>query len=97
MTIGVRKCPECESRRLYFDSDRGEIHCRDCGFVIDDKNVSLGKEWRDFEDVTTSEMRRSGAPTSYTKYDMGLGTAIGSDSDNFALDKKHRYKLEHQR
>jgi len=30
----VDKCPECESKRLYFDDSRAELVCRNCGFVI---------------------------------------------------------------
>lgn len=90
----IKKCPECGSANLYDNRDKGEIVCRNCGLVIDGKNISLGKEWRDFEESEDSEMKRSGAPTSYTKYDLGMGTAIGSESDAFSLDKKQRYKLQ---
>ena len=90
----IKKCPECGSANLYNNKDKGEIVCRACGLVIDSKNISLGKEWRDFEEGDDSEMKRSGAPTSYTKYDLGMGTAIGSESDAFSLDKKQRYKLQ---
>lgn len=90
----VRKCPECGSTNLYNNKDKGEIVCRSCGLVIDGRNISLGKEWRDFEESEGSEMRRTGAPTTYTKFDMGLGTSIGSESDSFSLDKKQRYKLQ---
>jgi len=90
----VKKCPECGGKNLFNNKDKGEIICRNCGLVIDSKNISLGKEWRDFEEDDDSEMKRSGAPTSYTKYDMGLGTAIGSEADTFSLDKKQRYKLQ---
>ena len=83
----IKKCPECGSSNLYNNKDKGEIICRSCGLVIDSKNISLGKEWRDFEEGDDSEMKRSGAPTSYTKYDLGMGTAIGSESDAFSLDK----------
>ncbi|MFW6233703.1 MAG: transcription initiation factor IIB, partial [Nanoarchaeota archaeon] len=90
----IKKCPECGSSNLYNNKDRGEIICRNCGLVIDSKNISLGKEWRDFEESESSEMKRSGAPTSYTKYDLGMGTSIGSESDTYSLDKKQRYKLQ---
>lgn len=93
-TENLKKCPECSSSNLYNNRDKGEIVCRDCGFILDSRNISLGKEWRDFEESDDSEMRRSGAPTSYTKYDLGMGTAIGSESDAFSLDKKQRYKLQ---
>ena len=90
----IKKCPECGGTNLYYNKDNQEIICRSCGFVLDDKNISLGKEWRDFEEGHDSEMRRSGSPTSYTKYDMGLGTSIGSERDTYSMDKKHRYKLQ---
>lgn len=90
----MKRCPECGSTNLFNNKDKGEIICRSCGLVIDSKNISLGKEWRDFDEGEESEMKRSGAPTSYTKYDLGMGTAIGSDSDAFSLDKKQRYKLQ---
>lgn len=90
----IKKCPECQSTNLYNNKDKGEIVCRACGLVIDSKNISLGKEWRDFDEGEDSEMKRSGAPTSYTKYDLGMGTSIGSESDTFSLDKKQRYKLQ---
>lgn len=90
----IKKCPECEGTNLYNNKDKGEIICRSCGLVIDSKNISLGKEWRDFEESDDSELKRSGAPTSYTKFDLGMGTAIGSESDSYSLDKKQRYKLQ---
>ena len=93
-TENIKKCPECGSPNLYHNRDKGEVVCRNCGYIIDSRNISLGKEWRDFEESDDSEMRRSGAPTSYTKYDLGMGTSIGSESDAFSLDKKQRYKLQ---
>ncbi len=94
VSINTKKCPECGSNKLYHNTSKGEIDCQECGFIIDDKNISLGKEWRDFEESESNEMRRSGAPSSYTKYDLGMGTSIGSESDSFSLDKKQRYKLQ---
>jgi transcription initiation factor TFIIB len=90
----IKKCPECESTNLYHDKEKGEIICKSCGLVIDSKNISLGKEWRDFDEGDDSEMKRSGSPTSYTKYDLGMGTSIGTESDMFSMDKKQRYKLQ---
>ncbi len=90
----IKKCPECGSTNLFNNKEKGEIICRSCGLVIDSRNISLGKEWRDFEEDDDSEMKRSGAPTSYTKYDLGMGTTIGSDLDTYSLDKKQKYKLQ---
>ena len=94
MSSNIRKCPECESLNLYHDKEKGEIICRNCGFILDDKNVSLGKEWRDFDDGDSSQMKRGGSPTSFTRHDMGMGTSIGSEKDSYSLDKKRRYKFQ---
>ncbi len=90
----IKKCPECGGTNLFNNKNKGEIICRSCGLVVDAKNISLGKEWRDFDEGDDSEMKRSGAPTSYTKYDLGMGTSIGTEADSFNLDKKQRYKLQ---
>jgi transcription initiation factor TFIIIB Brf1 subunit/transcription initiation factor TFIIB len=66
-----------------------EVICKDCGLVIEDKMVSFDQEWREFEDSDASQ-RRTGAPTTYTKYDQGLGTEIGQKSDLYGLEGKER-------
>jgi transcription initiation factor TFIIB len=87
----IKKCPECGSTNLYYDKERGEIICRDCGFVIDDKMVDFGQDWRDFEDSGQYE-RRAGAPMTYTQFDQGLSTDIGKRSDLSSLSGKNRDK-----
>ena len=88
----IKKCPECGSVNLYYDKEKGEIICKDCGFVIDDKAIDFGQEWREFEDSGESE-RRSGAPSTYTQYDQGLGTDVGRRSDLSKLSGKTRNKF----
>ncbi len=87
----IKRCPECGSTNLYHDKERGEIICRDCGFVIDDKMVDFGQDWRDFDDDSQSD-RRAGAPMTYTQFDQGLGTDIGRRSDLSMLKGKNRDK-----
>ena len=87
----IKRCPECGSVNLYFDKERGEIICKDCGFVIDDKMVDFEQEWREFEDSDVSE-RRAGAPMTYTQFDQGLGTDIGRKSDLSSLSGKSKDK-----
>ncbi len=41
-------CPECGSKRLVFDQERGEVYCKNCGTVIEEDILDLGKEWRNF-------------------------------------------------
>ncbi len=89
----IKRCPECGSINLFFNKDKGEIICKDCGLVIDDKLIDHGKDWRDFEDSDDVSKRRTGAPMSYSQYDQGLGTAIGSTADLGRLDGKSKNKF----
>tara|TARA_R100000315_G_scaffold5392_1_gene1844 strand:+ start:1981 stop:2961 length:981 start_codon:yes stop_codon:yes gene_type:complete len=43
----IVKCTECNSRNLKLDSNKGELYCEDCGFVLQDEMLeatSSGKE-----------------------------------------------------
>ncbi|TKJ17043.1 hypothetical protein CEE44_00725 [Candidatus Woesearchaeota archaeon B3_Woes] len=88
----IKKCPECESINLFWNREKGEIICKDCGLVIEDKMVDFGQEWREGED-STERKGRTGAPMTYTQYDQGLGTEIGTSSDLYGLGGKDRNKF----
>ena len=88
-----KKCPECGSINLIFNKEKGEIICKDCGFVLEDKMVDFGQEWREFDQEDGDKRRRTGAPSTYTKFDRGLGTDIGQSSDIFKLGSKGRNKF----
>jgi len=91
----VKKCPECNSINLFINRDKGEIICRDCGIVVDDKLVEFGQEWRDFdsEGEGSEGHGRTGAPMTYTQYDKGLGTEVGQKADLLQLASKDRNKF----
>ena len=89
----VKKCPECGGKNLFWNKEKGEIVCKDCGLVIEDKMVDLGQEWREFDSDQASTKRRTGAPMTYTQYDQGLGTEIGQKADLFQLGDKGRSKF----
>ena len=89
----VKKCPECGSINLFSNKEKGEIICRDCGLVIDDKMVDFDQEWREYEDDGDTSKRRTGSPMSYTQYDQGLGTEIGKKGDLYKLDSGDRNKF----
>src|SRR3990167_7515406 len=38
----IKKCPECGSIHLTYDSHLGEIICNDCGLVVEEKMVDTG-------------------------------------------------------
>lgn len=89
----VKKCPECGGINLSWNRDRGEIICRDCGLVIEEKMVDFTQEWREFDSEEGEKRRRSGAPMTYTQYDQGLGTEVGQKADLLRLGGKDRNKF----
>jgi transcription initiation factor TFIIB len=89
----IKKCPECGSTSLSYNSDKGEVICKECGLVLEDKMVDFGQEWREFDSETGEQKRRTGAPMTYTQYDQGLGTEIGQKSDLYGLDGAGRNKF----
>ena len=59
------------------DSSRGEVYCGQCGFVVREKTVETGPEWRSFSNEEKDDKSRTGLPTSIAIHDMGLATTIG--------------------
>jgi transcription initiation factor TFIIB len=89
----IKKCPECGGINLFWNREKGEIICKDCGLVIEDKMVDMGQEWREFDSEGAEKRRRTGAPMTYTQYDQGLGTEVGQQSDILRLGGKDRNKF----
>ncbi|MFH1591277.1 MAG: transcription initiation factor IIB [archaeon] len=89
----IKKCPECGGINLFWNKEKGEVICRDCGLVIEDRMVDFDQEWREFDSNQESQRRRTGAPMTYTQYDQGLGTEIGRKSDIYQLGNKDRNKF----
>ncbi len=89
----VKKCPECGGMNLSMNREKGEIICRDCGLVVEEKMVDFDQEWREFDDDDADKKRRSGAPMTYTQYDQGLGTEVGRKSDIYGLGAKDKNKF----
>jgi len=93
MSSFIKKCPECGGINLILNKDKGEVICKDCGLVIEEKMVDFGQEWSEFDSDQADKKRRTGAPMSYTKYDRGLGTNVGQKGDIFKLSGKGRNKF----
>lgn len=89
----VKKCPECGGINLFWNREKGEIICRDCGLVIEDKMVDFTQEWREFDSSEGESRRRTGAPMTFTQYDQGLGTEVGQKADLFKLSSSERNKF----
>lgn len=84
----VKKCPECGGINLFWNKEKGEIICKDCGLVVEDKMVDFDQEWREFDSEAAERKRRTGAPFTYTQFDQGLGTEVGRKADLYALGKQ---------
>ena len=37
----VKKCPECGGINLFWNKEKGEVICKDCGLVIEDKMIDM--------------------------------------------------------
>ena len=73
MPLTKQRCPSCTKTKIVLDNTTGELFCSFCGFVIPEKIIEGGPEWRSFSDsgVDRSRVR---AGTSITMHDMGLST-----------------------
>lgn len=60
----IRRCPICGGTRLVYDPTRGEIICADCGYVIQEREIDRGPEWRAFTAEEREKRSRVGAPIS---------------------------------
>ncbi len=89
----VKRCPECGSLNLHHNKEKGEVICRDCGLVIEDKMVDFDQEWREFDSEAAARKRRTGAPMTYTQFDQGLGTDVGRKADLYKFGGKAKNKF----
>jgi transcription initiation factor TFIIB len=86
----MKKCPECGDVHLVHNKDKGEVVCKSCGLVVEEKLVDFSPEWTEHDENDQSK-RRAGAPLTYTQHDHGLGTEIGSSSDIYKLTNKDKF------
>ena len=89
---GIRKCNECGSINLTYDSHLGEVICNDCGLVIEEKMVDTGMDLQGKFDKGDKK-GRGGAPISMQKFDKGLTTNVGEISDIYRLQPKQTRKF----
>ncbi len=91
----IESCPECGSRSLTRDYERAEIVCNDCGYVIDEKIMDMGPEWRAFDYEQRVKRSRVGAPMTYTIHDKGLSTVIDwRNKDSYGKDIAPRKRAQ---
>jgi transcription initiation factor TFIIB len=80
-TCGANACPECGTGRLRLDSSRAEVHCENCGIVVEENLLDSGPEWRAFDHEDRRDKERAGAPLSILQHDLGLGTVMWGRTD----------------
>ncbi len=96
----IAKCPECGSKNLKKDSGRGEIVCKDCGYVIEENTVQEGPEWRAFDSEQRNSRMHTGAPLKYMSPNRGLVTEIDQynrDSRGGKIDSSQQAQLYRMR
>lgn len=94
------RCPHCGKRTLVEDSNTGELSCNNCGFVVSERAIDQGPEWRTFSDEKGEDKARTGAPISITYRDMGLSTMIGRsnrDASGRSFDSPMRSTIDRLR
>ena len=64
----------CGSKHIVTDYKRGEVICRDCGFVLSDVVFDFGPEWRAFDEEQMNKRTRTGSPLKLAKQNIGLTT-----------------------
>jgi len=79
----IEVCPECGSPRIIRDYKRGELVCQDCGYVIEERYIDAGPEWRAFDSEQKEKRSRVGAPITYTIHDKGLSTIIDWNNKDY--------------
>ena len=70
-----QRCPRCGKNTIITDMEIAELICGRCGYVISERLVDSGPEWRSFTDDKTNKSR-TGVGTSLTMHDHGLATVI---------------------
>ena len=88
----TKKCPECQSNSLFYDEQKGELICNDCGLVIEEKMVDTGQDMHGQFDKGEKK-GRGGSPLSMQKFDKGLTTNVGEMSDIYKLDSAQTRKF----
>lgn len=94
------RCPQCGKRTLVEDTNTGELSCSNCGYVVTERSIDQGPEWRSFADEKGEDKARAGAPTSIVYRDMGLATIIGRsnrDASGRSFDSPMRNTMDRLR
>ena len=90
----LRKCPECGSKCLVYNHERGEIFCEHCGLIITENIIDSGPEWRAFDHEQRNRRARAGAGQTYRTHDKGLGGTIVLPSSDMSPGEYELKRLQ---
>lgn len=96
----VNRCPICGNSPLVHDYECAELVCKNCGYVVTEKLVDRGPEWRAFNPEQRAKKVRVGAPFTFTIHDKGLSTHIdwrNRDIQGRKLPSKQRAQINRLR
>jgi len=92
MTSGLDESLRCRicGGRLIGDLERGEAFCSLCGFVLDERLVDLGPEWKAIDYEEKEKKVRVGSPITPRFHDYGLGSEIEHAQDYNQINESLR-------
>jgi transcription initiation factor TFIIB len=74
--VNVKQCSQCKGTHIIIDREAGEEICGNCGFVLNETQISMSPEWRSFSMQEKQTRSRTGLGTSFVMYDKGLSTVL---------------------
>ena len=92
------RCGSCGKTSIIHDSTNGEIFCKYCGIIIDQRAIDSSHDAKIFDD--TNYKRRTGAPILISVHDFGLSTTIGKtnkDARGNLLSSQVTYAIKRMR
>ena len=94
------RCGRCGKESIIHDRILGEIFCKSCGFVIDEKTNDLNHDSINFDDG--KDNRRTGTKMSLSIHDFGLSTMISginkdAKGNPISNDALRRIRIQDQR
>jgi len=80
--ITKQRCPSCTKTKMILDNNTGELFCSFCGFVMPEKLIEGGPEWRSFSNDGTDRSR------------VGAGTSIQYTIWVFQLSLDNKIRIQ---
>eukprot|EP00761_Pharyngomonas_kirbyi_P012433 gb/GECH01012460.1/.p1 GENE.gb/GECH01012460.1/~~gb/GECH01012460.1/.p1 ORF type:complete len:319 (+),score=91.13 gb/GECH01012460.1/:1-957(+) len=92
------KCPDCESPNIVEDHAAGDLVCTNCGRVVGDRVIDIGKEWRSFEgDADKSRVGGPSNPIFDTKKELTTVISGGDANKQGGPQSRNTFSKIHNR